>query len=127
MCGTRSAGNERVVQKTGHRDTLWLEMPPKSRAISSYGLLRSSLVFKTRFCKRIALGNCSGLRPWSSWTANSDKKLNIHKPCVTSLEKQPFESFGKFSVNLQDVTSFGKILKKINANFGKILRKEKIL
>ncbi len=32
------------------------------------------------------------LRPWSSWTANSDKKymelngaaLNVNKPCVTS-------------------------------------------
>ncbi len=24
------------------------------------------------------------LRPWSSWTANSDKKLNVNKPCMTS-------------------------------------------
>ncbi len=24
------------------------------------------------------------LRPWSKWTANSDKKLNVNKPCVTS-------------------------------------------
>ncbi len=42
-------------------------------------------------------------------------------------KKQPFESFAKFSVSFQDVTSFGKNLKKLNANFGKILRKEKIL
>ncbi len=42
-------------------------------------------------------------------------------------EKQHFESFAKFSVGFQDVTSFGKILKKLNANFDKILRKEKIL
>ncbi len=35
--------------------------------------------------------------------------------------------FAKFSVNFQDVKSFGKILKKLNANLGKILRKEKIL
>ncbi len=54
-----------------------------------------------------------------------DKKLNVNKPCVTS-QKQHFESFAKFSVNFQDVTSFGEILKKLNANFGKILRKEKI-
>ncbi len=38
-----------------------------------------------------------------------------------------FESFEKFSINFQDVTNFGKILKKLNANFGKILREEKIL
>ncbi len=62
------------------------------------------------------------LRPWSSWTANSDKKLN-----VKLLEKQPFGSFAKFSVNFQDVTSFGKILKTLNANFGKILKKKKII
>ncbi len=42
------------------------------------------------------------------------------------LEKQPFESFAKFSDNFQDFTSFGKTLKKLNANFGKILRKKKI-
>ncbi len=42
-------------------------------------------------------------------------------------KNRPFESFANFSVNFQDVTSFGKILKKLNANFGKILRKEKIL
>ncbi len=60
------------------------------------------------------------------WTSNSDKKLNVHKPCVTS-PKQPFESFAKFFVNFQDVASFGKILKKFIANFGKISRKEKIL
>ncbi len=40
---------------------------------------------------------------------------------------KPFESFAKFSVNFQDVTRFGKVLKKPNPNFGKILRKEKIL
>ncbi len=40
--------------------------------------------------------------------------------------EQPFESFAKFFVNFQDVTSFGRILKKPNANFGKIWRKEKI-
>ncbi len=40
--------------------------------------------------------------------------------------KTDFENFAKFSVNFQDVTSFGKILKKLNANFGKILRKEKM-
>ncbi len=35
-------------------------------------------------------------------------------------------NFSSHSVNFEDVTSFGKILKKLNANFGKILRKEKI-
>ncbi len=38
----------------------------------------------------VAIGEV--LRPWSSWTANSDKKymelngaaLNVNKPCVTS-------------------------------------------
>ncbi len=24
------------------------------------------------------------LRPWSEWTANNDKKLNVNKPCLTS-------------------------------------------
>ncbi len=66
------------------------------------------------------------LRPWSSWTANSDKKLNVNKPCVTS-RKIAFRKFANFSVNFQDITSFGKILKKLSANFSKILRKEKIL
>ncbi len=56
--------------------------------------------------------------------ANSGKKLCVNN--VWLLEKQPFESFAKFSVNFQDVTSFGKMLKKFNSNFGKILRKEKI-
>ncbi len=42
-------------------------------------------------------------------------------------EKQPFESFVKFFVNFQNVTSFGKISKKLTANFGKILREEKIV
>ncbi len=65
------------------------------------------------------------LRPWSSWTANSDKKLNVNKLCVTS-RKTALRSFAKFSVNFQDVISFGKILKKLKANFRKILRKEKI-
>ncbi len=32
------------------------------------------------------------LRPWSSWTANSDKKLNVNKPCVTS-QKPAFRKF----------------------------------
>ncbi len=41
----------------------------------------------------IIIGNHYMLRPWSSWTANSDKKyimelngaaLNVNKPCVTS-------------------------------------------
>ncbi len=63
----------------------------------------------------------SDLRPWSSWTANSDKKLNVYKPCVTSRKT------ANFSVNVQNITSFGKILKKLNANFVKILRKENIL
>ncbi len=71
----------------------------------------------------LALHTCD-LRPWSSWTANSDKKLNVNKPCVTSW-KTAFRKFAKFFVNFQDVTSFGKILKKLNANFGKILRKKK--
>ncbi len=26
----------------------------------------------------------SKLRPWSKWTANSEKKLNVNKPCMTS-------------------------------------------
>ncbi len=43
------------------------------------------------------------------------------------LQKQPFESFAKFPVNFQDVISFGEILKKLNANFGKILKKRKFL
>ncbi len=38
-------------------------------------------------------GNEKNLRPWSSWTANSDKKLNV-KPCVTSL-KTAFRKFCK--------------------------------
>ncbi len=45
---------------------------------------------------------------------------------MCDLEKQPFKNFATFSVNFWDVTGFGKILKKLNANFGKILRKEKI-
>ncbi len=72
----------------------------------------------------LALHTCD-LRPWSSCTANSDKKCNVNKPCVTS-RKTPFKSFAKFFVSFQDVASFGKILKKLHANFGKILRKEKI-
>ncbi len=24
------------------------------------------------------------LRPWSKWTANKDKELNVNKPCMTS-------------------------------------------
>ncbi len=64
------------------------------------------------------------LRPCSSWTANSDKKLNVNKPqdfSKNSLSKvlQNFLSIFKMSLG------FGKILKKLNANFGKILRKEK--
>ncbi len=31
----------------------------------------------------LALRTCD-LQPWSSWTDNSDKKLNVNKPCVTS-------------------------------------------
>ncbi len=34
------------------------------------------------------------LRPWSLWTANSDKKLNVNKPCVTS-QKTVFWKFCK--------------------------------
>ncbi len=34
------------------------------------------------------------LRPWSSWTANSDKKPNVNKPCVTS-RKTAFRKFCK--------------------------------
>ncbi len=41
--------------------------------------------------------------------------------------KKAFEVFAKFSVDFQDVTSFGKMLEKLNANFGELLRKEKIL
>ncbi len=70
------------------------------------------LLFEHMWC---AAGKGYLLRPWNSWTANSDKKLNQE----WLLEKQPFESFVKFFVNFQDVTSFGKILKKRNANFGK--------
>ncbi len=40
----------------------------------------------------IVIGNHHRVRPWSSWTASSDKKymelngaaLNVNKPCVTS-------------------------------------------
>ncbi len=35
-----------------------------------------------------------GLRLWSSWTANSDKKLNVNKPCATS-RKTVFRKFCK--------------------------------
>ncbi len=41
----------------------------------------------------LALHICD-LRPWSSWTANSDKKLNVNKPCVTS-RKRAFRKFCK--------------------------------
>ncbi len=36
---------------------------------------------------------CEGL-PWSAWTANSDKKLNVNKLCVTS-RKKAFRKFCK--------------------------------
>ncbi len=68
--------------------------------------------------------NRRGLRQWRSWTAYSDKKLNVNKPCITS-RKTALRKFCKISASFQDVTSFGKILKKLIANFGKILRKEK--
>ncbi len=32
------------------------------------------------------------VRPWSSWTADSDKKLNVNKPYVTS-RKTAFQKF----------------------------------
>ncbi len=41
-------------------------------------------------------------------------------------KKTAFRKFSKFSVSFQDVTSFGKIFKKLNTNFGKILKKKKI-
>ncbi len=31
----------------------------------------------------LALHTCD-LRHWSSWTANSNKKVNVNEPCVTS-------------------------------------------
>ncbi len=43
------------------------------------------------------------------------------------LEKQHIESFAKFFVSFQDVTIFGKILKKLNANFSKILKRENLM
>ncbi len=59
----------------------------------------------------LAFHTCA-LRPWSSWTTNSDEKLNVNKH-EWLLEKHPFESFAKFSVNFQDATSFGKILRNL--------------
>ncbi len=49
------------------------------------------------------MNNDIDLRTWSSWTANSDKKymelngaaLNVNKPCVTFLGKQPFRKISR--------------------------------
>ncbi len=41
-------------------------------------------VIHLRFLFNFDILICLDLRPWSSWTANSDKKLNVNKPCVTS-------------------------------------------
>ncbi len=68
--------------------------------------------------------NGADLRPWSSWTANSDKKLNVNKLCSTS-QKTTFRKFCKIFCQFSRChISFGRILKKLNANLGKILRKK---
>ncbi len=58
---------------------------------------RQMPVFLDNSDDSIDVGRCYNLWPWSSWTANSDKKymelngavLNVNKPCVTS-EKTAF-------------------------------------
>ncbi len=47
------------------------------------GLIRHKELPST-FCSDSLSSKHPTLRPWSSWTANSDKKLNVNKPCVTS-------------------------------------------
>ncbi len=44
---------------------------------------------------RISMEITFKLRLWSKWTANSNKKLKVNKPCMTSrkTEKQPFAFF----------------------------------
>ncbi len=82
-------------------------MPGSNQGCQQYGFFRKSTEFRKRsvfhqifygFCNFliffnifIVIGNHNSLRPWSSWTANSDKKfmelngaaLNVYKPCAT--------------------------------------------
>ncbi len=57
-----------------------------------FGFFTDFAIFRFFSTFFIIIGNHHMLRPWGSWTANSDKKymelngaaLNINKPCVTS-------------------------------------------
>ncbi len=77
-----------------------------------YGIC-NFLIFSTFF---IIIGNHYMLRPWNSWTANTDKKyielngaaFNVNKPCVTSRktarpkdkERQKMENCGNPFINV---------------------------
>ncbi len=59
--------------------------------------------------------SASKLQPWSKWTANSDKKLNVDKPCMTS-RKTAFRFLKAFFFSYLDpfLIWFKRLLKLIN-------------
>ncbi len=62
--------------------------------------------------------------PWSKWTANSDKKLNVNKPCMTSQKTvfrlQKWHLAGTCTVHIP-LCKFSKYFTKFNSNFFEII------